>query len=89
MRKPGFVRYGNARHPSGLACIMSNGAAATKRMYVGPGHAHEVWTDILQGHENAVSIDAKGYGDFPVNSMSVGVWVNSAAPGRDSLQQPL
>ncbi|KAB8246424.1 alpha-amylase [Aspergillus flavus] len=84
----GFVRYGNARHPSGMACIMSNGAAAEKRMYVGPKHANEQWTDIMQSHESVVTIDASGYGVFPVNGMSVSVWVNSAAPDRDILHQP-
>lgn len=88
-QETGFVRYGNARHPSGMACIMSNGAAAEKRMYVGPKHANEQWTDIMQSHESVVTIDASGYGVFPVNGMSVSVWVNSAAPDRDILHQPL
>lgn len=30
-----------------------------------------------------VRINAKGYADFPVASMSVGVWVNEAAEGRE------
>jgi alpha-amylase len=30
-----------------------------------------------------VRINAKGYADFPVASMSVGVWVNETAPGRE------
>lgn len=68
---------------------MSNGAAAEKRMYVGPTHANEEWTDIMLGHEGVVTIDASGYGVFPVNGMSVSVWVNSTAADRDSLQQPL
>ncbi|PYI08061.1 putative alpha-amylase [Aspergillus sclerotiicarbonarius CBS 121057] len=86
----GFVRYGNARHPWGLACVMSNGGAAKKRMYVGPKHAREEWTDLLSDHPAVtVTIDQAGYGEFPVAGMRVSVWVNSAAPGRDSLAVPL
>lgn len=29
-----------------------------------------------------VRVNTKGYADFPVASMSVGVWVNEAAEGR-------
>ncbi|GAQ35931.1 alpha-amylase [Aspergillus tubingensis] len=81
----GFVRYGNRRHPSGLACVMSNTGPSRKRMYVGRRHAKETWTDILQWCDQTVVIDPKGYGEFPVNAMSVSVWVNSEAEGRDSL----
>ncbi|KAB8274309.1 glycoside hydrolase superfamily [Aspergillus minisclerotigenes] len=84
----GFVRYGNLHHPSGLACIMSNGGASQKRMYVGRSHAKERWTDILGWHPKTVIIDKKGYGIFPVSAMQVSVWVNSAAEGRESLQEP-
>ncbi|OOF95485.1 glycoside hydrolase family 13 protein [Aspergillus carbonarius ITEM 5010] len=82
----GFVRYGNRRHPSGLVCIMSNAGPSRKRMYVGRRHSTEQWTDILQWYPGTVVIDKKGYGEFPVSAMSVSVWVNSSAEGRDSLQ---
>jgi len=32
-----------------------------------------------------VTIDRYGYGDFPVAGMSVSVWVNVEAEGRDGL----
>ncbi|KAL2856793.1 glycoside hydrolase superfamily [Aspergillus pseudodeflectus] len=86
----GFVRYGNARHPSGLACVLSNAGAATKRMYVGPGHANETWTDILrpqgQTQKQKVTIDARGYGEFPVEACSVSVWVEQSAAARFELR---
>lgn len=82
----GFVRYGNARH-RGLACVMSNLGPATKRMYVGPGHMNEEWTDILQPSRPSVLIDKRGYGDFPVDGMSVSVWVDSAAAGAANLNE--
>ena len=85
----GFVRYGNLRHPSGLACIMSNAAASQKRMYVGRLHAKERWTDVLGWQKKTVVIDKKGYGVVPVSAMSVSVWVDSAAKGRDTLQDSL
>ncbi|PYH89262.1 alpha-amylase, partial [Aspergillus ellipticus CBS 707.79] len=81
----GFVRYGNAVHPSGLACVLSNGRAAQKRMFVGSNHAREKWTDVLRPEATAVVIDESGYGVFPVPGMGVSVWVNASAAGRDSL----
>ncbi|GKZ78450.1 hypothetical protein AnigIFM56816_002121 [Aspergillus niger] len=84
----GFIRYGNAAHPSGLACVMSNGGPATKRMYVGRKHAGEKWTDLLQrggDHPCVTVIDEMGYGEFPVQSMRVSVWVDSAADGREGV----
>ncbi|CEL08690.1 hypothetical protein ASPCAL11835 [Aspergillus calidoustus] len=86
----GFVRYGNARHPSGLVCVLSNAGAATKRMYVGPGHANETWTDILrpqgQTQKQKVTIDARGYGEFAVEACSVSVWVEESAAARFELR---
>lgn len=81
----GFVRYGNRRHPSGLACVMSNGKPTQKRMYVGQWHAGELWTDILDWCPESVTIDRDGYGVFPVAGMSVSVWVKATAEGRDFL----
>ncbi|RAL02187.1 alpha-amylase [Aspergillus ibericus CBS 121593] len=90
----GFVRYGNATHPSGLACVLSTGGPAQKRMYVGRRHAGEQWTDLLRRQPGAddppgattVTIDAAGYGVFPVPGQ-VSVWVNGTAPGRDQMHQ--
>ncbi|KAE8155106.1 putative alpha-amylase [Aspergillus avenaceus] len=85
----GFVRYGNGRHPAGLACVMSNGAPGKKRMYVGKRHAGEPWTDVMQEASETVVIDALGYGVFPVPGMSVSVWVWEGAEGRGSLLEEL
>lgn len=54
-------------------------------MYVGRKHAGELWTDILDWHADVITIDDRGYGIFPVNAMSVSVWVNAAAEGREHL----
>ncbi|PYI36077.1 alpha-amylase [Aspergillus indologenus CBS 114.80] len=97
----GFVRYGNARHPAGLACVLSNAPGrATKRMYVGQRHAQATWTEVLGGDSSSdskfgtVVIDARGYGEFPVEggggpgAVGVSVWVDAAAPDRGRLNDP-
>ncbi|KAH8698915.1 putative alpha-amylase [Talaromyces proteolyticus] len=92
----GFVRYGNARHPWGMACVLSNGPRTKKKMFVGKKHAKEKWTDVLELYPTAshviqthVTIDSKGYGVFPVSGMSVSVWVNAKAAGRDRFEKHL
>ncbi|PYH42945.1 alpha-amylase [Aspergillus saccharolyticus JOP 1030-1] len=88
----GFIRYGNARHPAGLACVLSAPQKPTatlkhrtKRMYVGQRHAHATWREVLQPQEGAtthVVIDARGYGEFPVAATGgwyAGVWVEAVA----------
>ncbi|KAL4988800.1 glycoside hydrolase superfamily [Aspergillus falconensis] len=80
----GFIRYGNARHPSSLACVLSNAGPAAKRMYVGAARTGEKWTDLLRPQAPPVIIDKRGYGVFPVDGMSVSVWVPAqAAAGLD------
>jgi alpha-amylase len=79
----GFVRYGDRRRPSGLACVLSNGPASSKYMFVGESHAGEQWTDLLAWRRDVVVIDSHGFGEFPVSGKSVSVWVNAAADGRD------
>lgn len=52
-------------------------------MFVGKSHAGEQWTDLLGWCRETVTIDERGYGEFPVSAKSVSVWVNAAAEGRD------
>ena len=68
---------------------MSNAGSSKKRMYVGRWRAGEKWTDVLEWQMKTVTIDKHGYGVFPVSSMSVGVWVNATAKGRDALNARL
>ncbi|KAL3467453.1 glycoside hydrolase superfamily [Aspergillus heterothallicus] len=81
----GFVRYGNARHPFGLACIMSNSVSSQKRMHVGRAHSGEQWTDILNSRTETIKINRRGYGVFPVSALSVSGWVNFAPESRENL----
>jgi alpha-amylase len=54
-----------------------------KRMNVGVQHAGEVWTDILGGSLEKVSIGHGGYGVFPCQKNSVAVYVFESAEGRE------
>lgn len=58
-------------------------------MYVGKRHAGEEWTDILGWSSERVIIDKDGFGIFFVSAMSVSVWVNAAAEGRNTLGRHL
>ncbi|KAL2382459.1 hypothetical protein RJZ90_003245 [Blastomyces dermatitidis] len=80
----GFVRLGDSAHPDGLACVLSNGPADTKRMYVGKAHAGSVWTEVYGYCRSRVKIDSRGYGVFGVVSRNVSVWVREDAMGRES-----
>jgi alpha-amylase len=75
---------------------MSNGLSAKKKMFVGKRHAGEKWTDVLEGcttnnttSQPTITIDSKGYGTFPVLEMSVSVWVNARADGRERFDRHL
>ena len=62
---------------------MSNAGPNLKRMYVGESHSGEVWTDILGWEDRNVTIDRRGNGLFPCPGMSVAVFVNRDAEGRE------
>ena len=79
----GFVRRGNEKHPSGLACVMSNAAPGQIKMAVGDEHKGEVWTDVLGWNDQEVKIDDDGYGLFPCAECSVSIYVKKDAEGRD------
>ena len=81
----GWTREGTWDKPFGLACVMSNRGPSEKRMHVGKGHAGEVWTDILGWEKQEVTIDRDGNGTFHCPGMSVAVFVNRAAKGRERL----
>ena len=72
----GWTREGDEEHiNSGLAVIISNGASAIKRMYIGNKFANEKFIDALSNVKDEVIIDNDGYGDFKVNEKSVSVWI--------------
>jgi alpha-amylase len=79
----GWVCRGTWDHQFGLACVMSNAGPGQRRMCVGEMHAGEIWTDLLGWEEGEVQIDPKGWGMFSCPGISVSIWVNSKAEGRD------
>ncbi|KAI4123946.1 MAG: hypothetical protein LQ347_005934 [Umbilicaria vellea] len=79
----GWTRVGTWDRPSGCAVVMSNAGANEKTMFVGATHKGEVWTDVLGWESSEVTIDEQGNGLFPCPGVSVAVWVNQEAEGRD------
>ena len=79
----GFVRRGTWDKPNGLACIMSNAGPGEIRMAVGDMHKGEKWTDVLGWEKDEVVIDEEGFGTFKCPGVSVAIWVNSEAEGRE------
>jgi alpha-amylase len=79
----GWVRRGTWDKPSGCAVVMSNTGPGQRRMFVGEMHAGEKWTDILGWSQGEIEIDGEGWGEFNCPGISVAIWVNSAAEGRD------
>ncbi|KAL8942630.1 MAG: hypothetical protein Q9216_001543 [Gyalolechia sp. 2 TL-2023] len=83
----GWTRLGTWDRPFGLACVMSNASPNTKWMYVGQAHQGERWTDILGWEQSQVIINQDGWGCFPCHGVSVAVWVNEQAEGRDQFSK--
>ena len=81
----GWTRLGTWDRPSGLACIMSSAGPNEKWMYVGQEHRGEIWTDMLGWKQGQVIINDDGWGCFSCAAVSVAVWVNQSAEGRDQL----
>ena len=79
----GWTRLGTWDRPFGLACVMSNAGPNEKWMYVGQNHAGEAWTDILGWESGEVVINPDGWGLFTCPGVSVAVWVNKDAEGRE------
>ncbi|KAF2202856.1 thermostable alpha-amylase [Delitschia confertaspora ATCC 74209] len=79
----GWVRRGTWDRRFGLAVVMSNAEPGEVRMRVGKMHAGEKWTDVLGWEQGEVEIDEEGYGLFRCPGVSVSIWVNKDAEGRD------
>ncbi|KAF1344965.1 putative alpha-amylase [Delphinella strobiligena] len=79
----GFVRRGTHDRNFGLACIMSNTGPGQIKMHVGTEHKGEIWTDLLGWEQGEVKIDDEGNGEFKCPGISVAIWVNKEAQGRD------
>lgn len=72
----GFTREGIPGDcETGLACLLSTGNATSKRMYVGSRHAGQKFFDATWNCRQFITIDADGYGAFPVCAKSVSVFI--------------
>ncbi|KAH8599463.1 glycoside hydrolase superfamily [Bisporella sp. PMI_857] len=79
----GWVRYGTWDRRWGCAVVMSNAGPGQKWMHVGEMHAGEKWTDVLGWSQGEVEIGQDGFGNFTCYGVSLSVWVNKDAEGRD------
>lgn len=79
----GWVRYGTWDRRFGCAVVLSNAGPGEKRMHVGEMHAGEKWTDVLGWSQGEVEIGHDGYGNFTCPGVSLSIWVNKDAEGRD------
>ena len=71
----GWTCLGDDQHPNPLAVVISNGKATSKRLFVGENWVGQAFEDALYHYPLPVTIDADGYGDFPVGEKSVSAWV--------------
>lgn len=76
----GFTRTGDVEHPdSGMAVLLTDSVAGTKKMKVGEKFAGQLFYDSLGHFSEPVLIDSTGTGEFRVDGGSVSVWVPEAA----------
>jgi alpha-amylase len=62
---------------------MSNVGPGQRKMFVGKQRAGEIWTDLLGWEETETKIDDEGWGIFNCPGVSVAIWVNKVAKGRE------
>ena len=43
-------------------------------MFIGQEWANQTFVDLLGNHQEQITIDEEGYGQFPVSAASVSVW---------------
>jgi alpha-amylase len=73
----GWTREGNADHPgSGLAVVITIGDSSAMWLDVGKPHANGQYKDALGNMAGTtVTINADGWGRFPVSGGGVSVWI--------------
>lgn len=72
----GWTREGESQITnSGLAVLMTNDKAATKRMQIGKQHCSKKLYDYLGNAKGRTIVDEEGWADFWVNERAVSVWV--------------
>ena len=69
----GWTRTGDDEHKGGMAVLVSNGDAGTKRMST--GNSMKAYRDCTGHIADLVTTDNEGFGDFLCPGRSVAVWV--------------
>ena len=69
----GWTRLGTDEHPGGMAVVLSNGEAGTKRMNT--AQPNKTYVDITEHVSEPVTTDEEGWADFCCEAGSVSVWI--------------
>lgn len=69
----GWTRLGDEEHPGGMAVVLSNGDAGSKRMEV--GQPNRTYVDITEHISEPITTDEEGWAEFCCAPGSVSVWV--------------
>ena len=71
----GWVRRGDEHWFSGMAVVMSDNAAGTKKMEMGKNYAGVTFYDVTGECPDPIVIDEDGFGEFGTEAGKVSVWV--------------
>lgn len=83
----GWTREGDKEHESsGLAVLMTNGAAGSKTMYVGTQFAGAHFFDCTGNRKETIVIGNDGSAEFFVNDGAVSVWIKKPGAAYTNLQ---
>jgi alpha-amylase len=69
----GWARLGTELHPGGMAVVMSNGDAGSKRMQM--AQANRTYRDVTAQITEPITTDSEGWAEFLCEAGSVSVWV--------------
>lgn len=69
----GWTRQGNEEHLGGLAVLLTNGDAGSKRMQT--AMKNHGFTDALGNISDKIMTDGEGWAEFRCNAGSVSVWI--------------
>lgn len=71
-----WVRNGDGENP-GCIVVISNNKDDSKKISLGKEKAHIPFKDFLNHRNEVITTDEDGRAEFPVNGMSVSVWVRA------------
>jgi alpha-amylase len=71
----GWTRLGDAKHPGGMAVVLTNGEGGGKWMNVGQPNC--TYIDLTEHVQDAIVTNDDGWAEFRCNGGSVSVWIKS------------